>query len=169
MSSFEINPYDKKLHGAARKAFNCGVPPLNQYFLAQMGQDLKTSYITCFVASDGQGAVIGYYTLSMASFSLDDLTKEQQKALATRQYKDVPAALVGRLAVDLRFKGQGYGPVLLADAIARVKGSGVGTFAVIVEAKDDKAKAFYEHHGFMPFPSNPLKLFLPLSNVDPNA
>jgi GNAT superfamily N-acetyltransferase len=134
-----------------------------------MGQDLKSSYITCFVASDGQGAVIGYYTLSMASFSLEDLTEDQQKALGVRRYKDVPAALVGRLAVDQRFAKQGFGSVLLGDAIARVKGSGVGTFAVLVDAKDDKAKTFYEHHGFTPFPSNPMKLFLPLSNVDPNA
>ncbi len=169
MNSFDINPYEKKLHGAARKTFDCGVPPLNQYFLAQMGQDLRTCYITCFVASDMHGAVIGYYTLSSASFSLEDLTEEQQKALATRQYKDVPAALVGRLAVDRKFAGQGFGGVLLGDAIARVKDSGVGTFAVIVEAKDVNAQAFYEHHGFTPFPSNPLKLFLPLSNVDPDA
>lgn len=167
MSPFEINPYDKNLHGAARKAFDCGVPPLTQYFQGQMGQDLRTSYITCFVATDGQGAVIGYYTLSSYSFSLEDLTEEQQKAVGTRKYKDVPAALLGRLAVDLKFARQGYGGVLLGHAIAQVKDSGVGTFAMVVEAKDANAKAFYEHHGFMPFPSNPLKLFLPLSNVTP--
>lgn len=167
MSSFEINPYNKTLHGAARKAFDCGVPPLTQYFQGQMEQDLRASYITCFVATDGQGAVIGYYTLSSYSFSLEDLTEEQRKAVGARQYKDVPSALLGRLAVDQRFARQGYGGVLLAHAIAQVKGSVVGTFAMVVEAKDANAKAFYEHHGFLPFPSNPLKLFLPLSNVNP--
>ena len=167
MSSLEINQYDKTIHGAARKTFDCGVPPLNHYFMAQMGQDLKSGYVHCFVATDDQRVVVGYYTLSMASFSLEDLTKEQQSALGMRGYKSVPAALLGRLAVDQKFRGQGYGSVLLADAAVRVKRGPAGAFAMIVEAKDDKAKAFYEHHGFMPIPSNPLKLFLPLSNINP--
>lgn len=163
MSSFEINPYDRSRHGEARKAFDCGTPDLNHYFQVQMSQDLKSRFTSCFVATNEDGVIIGYYTLCSSAFSLADLSEDQKKSLKVRGYQNAPAALVGRLAVDARFKGQGFGGVLLADAMEKVLASGVGTFAVIVDAKDANAKLFYEHHGFIPFPTNPMSLFFPLS------
>lgn len=165
MSSFEINPYDKVRHGEARKAFDCGTPDLNHYFQVQMSQDLRSRFTSCFVADNEEGVIIGYYTLASSAFSLAELSEEQKKELKVRGYQNAPAALMGRLAVDVRFKGQGFGGVLLADALDKVMGSGVGTFAVIVDAKDNNAKQFYEHNGFIPFPTNAMSLFLPLSGL----
>lgn len=165
MSSFEIVPYSKNLHGAARKAFSCGTPALDNYFHVQMSQDIKANFTTCFVATDDQGVIIGYYTLSSSGFFSKELSDETKIALKLRHYDEIPAARMGRLAVDTRFAGQGYGGELLADALARVARSEVAAYALIVDAKSIQAKAFYEHHGFISFPTNVMRLFLPLGGL----
>jgi ribosomal protein S18 acetylase RimI-like enzyme len=73
--------------------------------------------------------------------------------------------VVGRLAVDQAFQGQGLGGALLADALDRSARSEIAAFAMVVDAKDEAAAAFYQHHGFMPLPDSPLTLFLPLATV----
>jgi GNAT superfamily N-acetyltransferase len=70
-----------------------------------------------------------------------------------------------RLAVDASFKGQGLGGALLADALLRCKRSDIAAYALIVDAKDDSACAFYRHHGFIALPEAALTLFLPLASV----
>jgi ribosomal protein S18 acetylase RimI-like enzyme len=74
----------------------------------------------------------------------------------------ISAALVGRLARDERVRGQGIGGLLLADAVRRILGAGrsVAVFAIVVDAKDDAAIAFYRGFGFTPFPLRPNRLFL---------
>jgi ribosomal protein S18 acetylase RimI-like enzyme len=69
--------------------------------------------------------------------------------------------LVGRLAVDQRFRGRGLGGALIADAALRVINSEVRAFALTVDAIDDRAAAFYDHHGFRRLVSQPRSLFLP--------
>jgi GNAT superfamily N-acetyltransferase len=81
------------------------------------------------------------------------------------RYPVLPAALVGRLAVDQRFLRRGLGSALLADAAHRVVRGDVKAFALIVEAKDEEAVAFYRLQGFQPFASRPLSLFLPLGTA----
>ena len=80
----------------------------------------------------------------------------------------VPAAVIGRLAVDLRDQGRGFGETLLLDAIHRVVRAGdtIGVYAVMVDALHDRAGAFYERYGFAPFPSDPLRLFLPIRTFE---
>lgn len=163
MSGFELLPYDKARHGAARKGFKSGAPALDSYFQVQLSQDLKSRVATCFVATDPAGAVIGFYTLSSSGVSLADLPPETSRKLP--RYPLVPVARMGRLAIDHRFQGQGYGGVLLADAMARAAHSGVGAFALVVDAKDRGAGAFYAYHGFLPFPKEPLVFFFPLAKV----
>ena len=70
---------------------------------------------------------------------------------------------MGRLAVDQAFKGQGLGGALLADALNRAARSEIASYALIVEAKDAVAAAFYRHHSFIALPNSPLTLFLPLA------
>lgn len=82
------------------------------------------------------------------------------------RYPLVPATLLGRLAVDRRHQGKGYGRFLLADALYRALRSEVASFAVIVDAKDDSARAFYEREGFLPFPDQQMKLFLPMADIE---
>ena len=163
MTGYELLPYDKARHGLARKGFKSNTPVLDAYFQVQLSQDLKNRVATCFVATDPDGAVIGFYTLSSAGVSLADLPLEIAAKLP--RYPLVPVARMGRLAIDHRFQGQGFGGILLADAMARAAHSGVGTSALVVDAKDAFAGAFYAHHGFLPFPGEPLKLFCPLAKV----
>jgi GNAT superfamily N-acetyltransferase len=73
--------------------------------------------------------------------------------------------LLGRLAADKRFQGQGYGRFLLADALLRAVRSEIASFAVIVDAKDETARRFYERESFLPFPGEPMKLFRPMADI----
>jgi GNAT superfamily N-acetyltransferase len=77
----------------------------------------------------------------------------------------VSATLLGRLAVDRRRQGKGYGRFLLADALYRAARSEIASFAVIVDAKDDNARRFYERESFLRFPDQPMRLFRPMADL----
>jgi GNAT superfamily N-acetyltransferase len=112
--------------------------------------------------ADGQ-RIAGYYTLASASLLLADLPASTGKKLP--RYPTVPAVRMGRLAVDQAFNGQGLGGALLADALDRAARSEIAAFALMVDAKDETAAAFYRHHGFIALPDSPLTLFLPLATI----
>jgi GNAT superfamily N-acetyltransferase len=158
-----IDPYNNKLHGPGRKTFSCGSTALDNYFRVQLTQDLKSSVATCFVATDDQGSIIGFYTLSAGSVDLADLPAATQRKLP--RYPHPPVVRMGRLAIDQQFQRKGFGSVLLADALVHASNTGIGAFALVVDAKDGVAGAFYQHSGFIPFPSNPLTLFHPLQGL----
>jgi len=80
-------------------------------------------------------------------------------------YPLVPATLLGRLAVDRRHQGKGYGRFLLADACFRAVRSEIASFAMVVDAKDDGARGFYEREGFLGFPDQPMRLFRPMADI----
>lgn len=146
-----------------RTAFCSDSPPLNRYLKEQVSQDVRRRVAACFVAlADGQ-RIAGYYTLASASLLLADLPASSSKKLP--RYPTVPAVRMGRLAVDQAFKGQGLGGALLADALDRTARSEIAAFALMVDAKDQAAAAFYRHHGFIALPDSPLGLFLPLATV----
>jgi GNAT superfamily N-acetyltransferase len=107
------------------------------------------------------GRIAGYYTLSAADVSVSDLPAELAHRLP--RYPSVPAARIGRLAIDRRFQGRGLGGALLLNAAMRALRSEIAVFALAVDAKDDKAAAFYRRHGFSAFASNPLQLIAPLA------
>ena len=81
------------------------------------------------------------------------------------RYPRLPATLLGRLAVDRRFHGQGYGRFLLADALFRALRNEIASFAVVLEAKDASALRFYAREGFIPLPDQPMTLFLPMAEI----
>ena len=107
--------------------------------------------------------IAGYYTLSSTAVKLAELPAETTRRLP--RYPLVPATLLGRLAVDQRFQGRGYGRFLLADALFRAVRSEIASFAVIVDAKDDAARRFYERESFLSFPDQPMKLFRPMADI----
>ncbi len=152
--------------GHDRAAFKCGSEPLDRYFHQQVTQDIRRRVASCFVAlnqdHEEQG-IAGYYTLASASVLLADLPAPVIKKLP--RYPTVPAVRMGRLAVDLAFKRQGLGAALLADALSRASRSEVAAYALIVDAKDNAAAAFYQHHGFIALPESPRTLFLPLATA----
>ncbi len=146
-----------------RASFDCGSEPLNRYLREHATQDIRRRVAACFVALAEGRRIAGYYTLAAASLLLADLPPSTGKKLP--RYPSVPAVRLGRLAVDQAFKGQGLGSALLADALERAARSEIAAFALVVDAKDEVAAAFYRHHGFIALPDSPLTLFLPLATV----
>lgn len=146
-----------------RTKFNSGSDPLDRYLREQVTQDIRRRVAACFVALADRQRIAGYYTLASASLMLADLPASIGKKLP--RYPTVPAVRMGRLAVDLAFSGQGLGGALLADALDRAARSELAAYALVIDAKDDEAAAFYRHHGFIALPDSPLTLFLPLATV----
>lgn len=147
----------------ARKSFASGSEPLDRYLHDLATQDVKRRVSNCFVALDDAGVIAGYYTFAAASFPLTELSGEERKRLP--RYALLPAGLIGRLAVDQRFRGQRLGGALVMDAAVRAARAEPAIFALAVDAKDEKAVAFYQHHGFRRFASKPASLFLPIATA----
>ena len=119
---------------------------------------------SCFVLVEtATNTLAGYYTLAATSVPANDLPLEILKRLP--RYPVLPAALIGRLAIDQSFQRRGLASTLLADAALRVLKSDTKAFALIVEAKNESAVAFYRFQGFRPFASRPMSLFLPLATA----
>lgn len=149
-----------------RTGFNSGSQPLDLYFRQHVSQDVRRRVTTCFVAVSDNERVAGYYTLAAASVLLADLPAAAGKKLP--RYPTVPTVRMGRLAVDLEFKGHGLGGALLADALTRACRAEIAAYAMVVDAKDETAAAFYRHHGFLALEAGDLKYFLPLATVKPH-
>ena len=146
-----------------RTGFHSGSDPLDRYLREQVAQDIRRRVAACFVALADRQRIAGYYTLASASLMLADLPASTARKLP--RYPTVPAVRMGRLAVDQDFKGQGLGGALLADALDRAAGSEIAAFAMLMDAKDEAAVAFYRHHGVIALPDSPRTLFLPLATV----
>ncbi len=103
--------------------------------------------------------VIGYYSISAGSVSLEEAPARIVKGLARHP---IPVILLARLAVDKDEKGTGLGKALLKDALTRIAQAAdiVGARAVLVHAIDDQARKFYEHFDFEPSPVHELQLML---------
>jgi predicted N-acetyltransferase YhbS len=159
-AKFQVVPLDAALD---RTGFVCGVPALDRYFAQQVMQDMRRRITSCFVALDGDGAAAGYYTLASTSVVLNALPAPVANKLP--RYPTVPAVRMGRLAVASANAGTGLGAALLANALQRACRAEIAAFALVVDAKDAKAAAFYAYHGFASLPDAPLMLFMPLASV----
>jgi GNAT superfamily N-acetyltransferase len=148
-----------------RSAFSCGQPSLDRFLKESARQNQDKGVSRTFVLLRGEEMrVYGYYTLSAGEVEKDNLPPKLGKKLP--KYP-VPVVVLGRLAVDSSVQGQDHGRRLLTDALRRALAAAdsVGVFAVIVDAIDDKAAAFYTRFGFEPIPDLPSRLLLPLSVV----
>lgn len=114
---FVIEPLGKHHN---RKTFSCGQTELDDWFQRRASQDERRNVARVFVASDDSLGVIGFYSLSSFTLSLTDLPDETARKLP--RYDAIPAALIGRLARDVRVRGRGIGELLLADAIRDSRG-----------------------------------------------
>ncbi len=150
--------------GHDRSRFECGEQALDRYFQTQVTQDIRRHITNCFVAVEAAtGMVTGFYTLSAASIPVHELPTEVSRRLPS--YPILPAVRIGRLAIDRAFQGRKLGAALLADAAARAIDAAPASFTLLVDAKNDAAVAFYEHHGFLRLVSQPKTLFLPLATA----
>ncbi len=150
-----------------RQKFDCGVEVLNDFLQRTARQHQVKGVSRTFVLVDPESetpkGILGYFTLS----ACESVTAHLPATLARRLPHTIPAVLLGRLAVDRNLQGQGYGSVLLVEAIRRVAATSaqLGVAGLFVDAKDDSAVAFYRKHGFVPLPANPYRLFLPLKTL----
>lgn len=154
--------FDRENHAVG--TFDCGNEQLTRYLRMQASQDIKRGIASCVVAVDvATGAVAGYYTLSANRVDRTGLPAELTRKLPRHEH--LPAALLGRLAVDVSCQGHGVGSALLMAAAAAVLTSPVAAWAMIVDPIDDAAAAFYGKLGFQRLQAGGTRMFLPMSTL----
>ena len=143
--------------------FNCGKEDLNRFLQRQAWNNQQAHSAQTYVLAK-ELAVIGYYSLAAGAITHDEATERAKKGLARHP---IPVILLARLAVDASMQGKGIGPALLKDALLRVASAAdtIGARAVLVHAKDDNAKGFYEHFNFEPSPTDPYHLMLIMKDL----
>jgi len=149
-----------------RASFDCGEPALDE-FLKKLARQQQEKHVgrTFVAVAAGSKRVLGFYTLSAGSIAAQSMPLELRRKIP--KYP-VPVARLGRLAVDLSVAGKGVGSALLRDALlraARIATTEMGIVAVVVDAKNDAAKKFYERYGFIPFPDSPRSLFMMTATI----
>ena len=149
-----------------RSFFDCGEESLNNYIKRIVGQDRRRNLALCFALVDQDNIVKGYFTLSNASISKENIPKTiSKRKIGT--YKDLPVTLLGRLAIDNSVKGKGYGEILLMDALRRcfdISQRGAGSMSVIVDPLNKKATDFYKKYGFIEL-TDSKRMFLMMDTI----
>jgi GNAT superfamily N-acetyltransferase len=147
-----------------RAAFLCGIPALDRYLTQQVSQDTKKGLAVAYVLRAAADMVVrGYYTVNMSSIEVRELPDDLARHLP---YPAAPAALIGRIALHQQIHGLGLGGLLLSSALSRclAASTSIGAMGVFVDAKNDAARAFYEHYGFIRL-ADDCRLFIPMKTV----
>jgi predicted N-acetyltransferase YhbS len=144
--------------------FDCGAEALNRFLINHAFQSQQSQGARTYVSISTDGKVAGYYSLAYGAVKYEMAPERTRKGLPRH---DVPVMVLARLAVASEFQGQGLGKQLLRDALLRTLQAAdiAGLRAVVVHAKDEKAKAFYERFRFESFPDESLKLALLLKDL----
>jgi len=163
MADFLTVPLDSR---HKKSEFTCGNIHLDNYIKKQAKQDIKRKLSACFILSDKENGINGFYTLSNAGISREVIPDEIRKKLP-RTYDSLPVTLLGRLAINEKNKGQGLGKLLLIDALKRSfqVSKVIGSMAVIVDPIDENAVKFYKKFGFVLLPDSE-KLFLSMKTIE---
>ena len=161
--AYRIAPIDKS-HD--RALFSCGSATLDRYLQQQARQDAEKHVAAPFVLTAPPAPrVLGYYTLSASVVNTNELPGTLAKKLP--RYPQLPVTLLGRPAVDHSMRGKGMGQFLLIDALRRSleAAPNIAAMAVLVDAKDDAAEAFFQYFSFLPLQHQPRRLFLPMKTI----
>ena len=140
------------------EAFDCGAEPLNQFLAKYALLNQSANAAQTYVALDGE-MVIGYYTLVVGEVQHGDSPERLRKGLSRHP---IPIMVLARLAVDRKRQGQSLGQWLVKDAIGRTLYAAdiAGIRALVVHAKDDRARDFYRRFGFAAGFTDPLHLYV---------
>lgn len=143
--------------------FDCGEEPLNR-FLAKFALVNQFANAAQTYLGLADNDIAGYYTLTVGDIEYSDAPERLTKGLARHP---VPLMVLARLAIDKRWQGRGLGAALLKDAVAQtlIAAEIGGIRALAVEAKHKSARAFYEHFGFVSSPTDPLSLYILVSDL----
>jgi len=157
----EEHPLDPAVHD--RKGFDCGVPVFNAYLqnLAEQHRRKGITAVYVLVAPAAPSIILGYYTLGAAEVDALHLADADRKRPAAPPCAVLPHGTPG---LPRRPAGSAAGqtaPCCAVDRCMKAR-TQVAAYALIVDAKDTTAKAFYEHYGFTPLADQPLTLYLPL-------
>lgn len=154
---------EKLQRGHDVETVDCGREALNRFLTRYAWQSQQSGASQSYVALMGD-EVAGYYTLVVGQIEYDDAADRLKKGLSRHP---VPVMLLARLAVSVNWQGRGLGLGLVKDAMLRTLQAAdiAGIRAFVVHAKDDEAKAFYEHLDFLPSPSDPYHLFRLLKDI----
>lgn len=144
-------------------SFDCGKEGLNQFLKRQAWNSQQAHSAQTYVLAK-EFMVYGYYSLAAGSVTHGEATERAKKGLARHP---IPVILLARLALDISLHGRGLGSALLKDALLRTAQAAntIGARALLVHAKDDSAKAFYEHFEFEPSRSDPYHLLLIMKDL----
>jgi GNAT superfamily N-acetyltransferase len=153
-------------HRPLRASFSCGEKALEEYLKTRARKEMDHHIAVVYVLYDTVGERIsGYYTVSSLSI---ELPEDVRKGLA--KYPEYPATLIGRLAIDEVYQGRGLGKRILFDALGRALAGSrmVASYAVVTDAKNERARAFYSRYGFSPLSAarDERRLFLPMGTVE---
>jgi ribosomal protein S18 acetylase RimI-like enzyme len=163
-TQFEVRPITE-IHKYSLDVFSSGEEKLDTYLQKYAKDNHKKGIGKTFVLINNEEHALGYYTISMASIEFSKLPKDLQRGIP--RYP-IPAARIGRLAVDLKYQGQKLGESLLFHALKRIYETSqyIAAFAIIVDAKNEKVKSFYEKYGFTSCSDEPLALLLPMTTIE---
>jgi ribosomal protein S18 acetylase RimI-like enzyme len=160
---FQIEALDASRHD--RQSFECESLPLTAFLRERARREMESRTSICFVLVpiNETSRIAGYYTLSSTSILYAKLPDNIVKRLP--RYPDMPATLLGRLARDAAFRGQGIGDLLIRSALLRAwtHSEEIGSIAVVTDPKDQNAKSFYEKYGFAALTET--RLFIPMKEV----
>jgi GNAT superfamily N-acetyltransferase len=142
--------------------FSSGTPPLDDWLKRRARQNEAGGASRTYVVADGR-RVVGYYSLAAGSVLHTAATGRVRRNMPD----PVPAALLGRLAIDQGWQGRGLGSALLRDAVLRVIGAAgtIGVRALLVHAISDEAKGFYERWGFRASAIEPMTLMITIEEA----
>ena len=148
-----------------RTEFDCGNAELNRYLQRTARQHLDKGMSRTFVLIDDHSSskILGYYTLAACEINVEKMLRKYSKKYPSK----APAAKLARLAVSINKQRQGFGRLMMVNAIERIilVSEILGIIGFFVDAKNAKAKGYYEQFGFIPLPDNPLELFLPIATL----
>ncbi|HEY8905649.1 MAG TPA: GNAT family N-acetyltransferase [Rhodoferax sp.] len=157
----EEQRFDVRIHD--RVSFQSGEPLLDEYLRKYAAQQIAKGITSAFVLveSNAPGRILGFYTLSAAQIDAEDLSEADRKRLP--RYP-IPCFRMGRLARDLGSRGQGVGEILMGLAIERCRAAkqSIAAYALLVDAKNAKAKLFYEKFGFTACSDSSMSLYMPI-------
>jgi GNAT superfamily N-acetyltransferase len=145
-------------------AFDCGKEPLNRFVQRFALSSQKAGSAQTYVVCRGERRVVGYYSLAVGAVEHADTPGRVSRGLARHP---IPVMLLARLAIDKTEQRRGLGKALLKDALLRTAQAAdiAGIRALLVHAKDDEARAWYEGFDFEPGPGDPYQLFLLMKDL----
>lgn len=167
---FCIEPFDASRHD--RTGFRCGIASVDNYFRKTANKLAQADNVRLYVMTAADDALIGFYAINAHAVDYRDLPEKFARARPAHGW--IPAAYIAMIGRDRRYAGQGFGGDLLVDTLRRIQRAAVplGIAVVMLDVLDCgdpgrvvRRKALYQSYGFLPLPSNPLRLFLPMKTV----